>query len=175
MKTKLTVIFSLLIFVAPTMLRAETPLADTAQVSATQALPEVGTYDQLVAAIRKARAASQARVEQAVQQEKVRECWETGKLIDEHVLQHKERADYGAQVLERLSTDLGTSRTELSYMLQFARAYPIFPAPEKSGKRGRIEAYRKARCDLFPSLLRDVQGPELHNPLFPYAGARARQ
>ncbi|MFH0985403.1 MAG: DUF1016 N-terminal domain-containing protein [Candidatus Omnitrophota bacterium] len=85
----------------------------------------VTTYDQLVAAIRKARAASQARVEQAVAQEKVRECWETGKLIDEHVLQHKERADYGKQVILRLSQDLSISDSELYYMLEFARTYPI--------------------------------------------------
>ncbi|MFH0984383.1 MAG: DUF1016 N-terminal domain-containing protein [Candidatus Omnitrophota bacterium] len=87
----------------------------------------VTTYDQLVAAIRKARGESQARVEQAVAQEKVRENWEIGKLIDEHVLQHKERADYGKQVLLRLANDLGVSDTELGYMLQFARAYPISP------------------------------------------------
>ena len=92
---------------------------------ATPALPEVKTYGELLHAIREARAASQRRVETAVSQEKVREAWEIGKLIDAHVLLHKERADYGQQVLKRLSEDLGTSRTELYYMLEFARAYPI--------------------------------------------------
>lgn len=89
-------------------------------------LPEVKTYDQLVHAIRESRAASQKRVEQAVDQEKVREAWETGKLIDAHVLQHKARADYGKQVLERLAKDLEASQSELSFNLQFARAYPIY-------------------------------------------------
>ncbi len=83
------------------------------------------TYDELVHAIREARAASRTRIDQAIDQEKVREAWEIGKLIDEHVLLHKERADYGERVLQRLSTDLGISHTELKYMLQFARAYPI--------------------------------------------------
>ena len=46
------------------------------------------------------------------------------------MLQHKERADYGKQVLERLANDLGMSRTELSYMLQLFRAYPIFQPAE---------------------------------------------
>jgi endonuclease YncB( thermonuclease family) len=92
---------------------------------------QVGTYDQLVAAIRKAHAASEARVEQAVQQEKVREAWEIGKLIDEHVLQHKERADYGKQVILRLSGDLPISDTQLYSMLQFARDYPISPPARK--------------------------------------------
>jgi len=93
--------------------------------------PDVQTYDQLVQAIREVRSASQKRIEQAVEQEKVREAWETGKLIDEHILQHKERADYGKHVIVRLAKDLGSSQTELSYMLQFARAYPIYPRGDK--------------------------------------------
>ena len=87
--------------------------------------PPVTTYDQLIHAIRQTKAASQARVEAAVEQEKVREAWEIGKLIDEHVLQHKERADYGKQVIERLAEDLEMDRSELYRMLAFARAYPI--------------------------------------------------
>ena len=93
----------------------------------------VTTYEELVSAIRMAKAESKERVEAIVEQEKVREAWEIGKLIDEHVLQHKERADYGKQVLERLAKDLDTSQTELSFMLQFARAYPIhWPANKLS-------------------------------------------
>ena len=96
------------------------------------ALPrEVATYDELIRAIREARAVSQHRIEQAVDQEKVREAWETGKLIDEHILLHKERADYGKQVLVRLANDLETSQTELSFMLQFAQAYPIYSPANK--------------------------------------------
>ncbi len=91
----------------------------------TSTVPAVETYKQLVTAIRQVRSESRLRIEQAVEQEKVREAWQTGKLIDEHVLQHKDRADYGKQVLVRLAKDLGTSQTELSFMLQFARAYPI--------------------------------------------------
>ena len=96
------------------------------------ALPqEVATYGQLVHAIRQARAASQTRVEAAVEQEKVREAWEIGKLIDAHVLQHKERANYDEQVLAKLAEDLATSQRELYYMLRFARLYPILTAPSK--------------------------------------------
>ena len=97
------------------------------------ALPDVQTYDGLLRAIRGVQAASQKRIEQAVEQEKVREAWETGKLIDTHVLKYKERADYGEQVLLKLAKDLETSETELRYMLQFARTYPIHrPADELS-------------------------------------------
>ena len=96
-----------------------------------QALPPVQTYSQLIDAVRGARIASRARVQQSVERELVREAWEIGQLIDAHVLQHKERADYGEKVLKRLSDDLGMSHTELKYMLQFYRAYPIRPPADQ--------------------------------------------
>jgi len=95
------------------------------------AAPPVATYDQLLHAIREVQSSSQVRIEAAVEAEKVREAWETGKLIDEHILHHKERADYGEQVIIRLAKDLGTSETELRYMLQFARTYPIHPSTDE--------------------------------------------
>ena len=93
---------------------------------------QVQSYDQLLSAIRGVRSQTQQRIEQAVSQEKVREAWETGKLIDKHILQHA-RAEYGQQVLLRLSKDLNTSDEELSFMVQFAKAYPIsWPAKKLS-------------------------------------------
>ncbi len=91
------------------------------------------TYDELVRAIRKVQAQSKKRLEQALNREKVREAWETGRLIDAHVLQHKERADYGSQVIKRLASDLGVSESELYYCLEFARTYPIFQPAGKLG------------------------------------------
>ncbi|HOE68239.1 MAG TPA: DUF1016 N-terminal domain-containing protein [Candidatus Omnitrophota bacterium] len=114
-----------LIFISPAALPAAQAPASSS------AVPEVATYTELLAAIRKARAASEARVEAAVEQEKVREVWETGRLIDEHILLHKERADYGEQVMARLAGDLETSRSELYRMLEFYRAYPIFAHARK--------------------------------------------
>ncbi len=95
------------------------------------ALSNVTTYPQLLDAIRKTRIASQQRLDKAIDQEKVREAWEIGKLIDTHVLQHKERADYGQQIMKRLASDLQMSETELGYMMQFVRAYPISPPAGK--------------------------------------------
>ncbi|MFH1800297.1 MAG: DUF1016 N-terminal domain-containing protein [Candidatus Omnitrophota bacterium] len=116
-------VFLMMILVAPSLQAEDAiPIPDPVWNEGSK----VGTYDQLVAAIRGVRSESQARVEKAVEQEKVREAWETGKLIDEHVLQHKERADYADRTLVRLAGDLGTSETELRYMLQFARTYPIY-------------------------------------------------
>ena len=108
------------------------------------ASPSVATYDELLHAIRQTRAASQARIEAAVEEEKVREAWETGKLIDEHILLHKERANYGEQVLSRLAGDLAMSRTELYRMLEFARAYPIVaPAQQLTWAQYRELIYVK--------------------------------
>jgi len=102
-----------------------------AQVAPTQ-LP-VETYDQLLTAVRATRAETRERIETAVAQEKVREAWTIGKLIDEHVLHHKERADYGKYTIERLAKDLEISRTELYFMLRFARDYPtVWPAKQLS-------------------------------------------
>lgn len=88
---------------------------------------QVQTYEQLLTSIREVRAASGKRIERFANLEKVRESWETGKLIDEHVLQNKERAGYGQQVIKRLSKDLHTGEAELYYMLRFFRLYPILP------------------------------------------------
>lgn len=89
------------------------------------ALPAVRTYDELLRAIRETRAASRVRIEQAVERERIRAAWETGRLIQEHILLNKERADYGAKVVQRLSRDLGIGYSELKYMREFARTYPI--------------------------------------------------
>lgn len=93
------------------------------------ALPtlEVQTYDQLVKAIRETRAASEERIERAVDAEKVRQAWEIGSLIQKHILNNDTRAEYGKKVIKKLAKDLDLSKTELSYMLEFSRAYPIVP------------------------------------------------
>jgi len=126
-------VFLVLVLMVPVMLRAEAPneqarRSDDLGQSSTALVKQVGTYDQLLAAVRETRSESRVRVEKAVEQEKVREAWEIGKLIDAHVLQHKERADYAKQVLPRLAGDLGMSERELYYMLKFYRAYPILPS-----------------------------------------------
>lgn len=113
-------VFSLLLFTFPVFAAPENP-----------ALPDVRTYNELLHAVREARAASQTRIEKAVEQEKVREAWEVGKLIHEHILLNKERARYGEEVFKRLSRDLGISDRELRYMVEFSRTYPIWPHAAK--------------------------------------------
>ncbi|MFA5391632.1 MAG: hypothetical protein WC331_09455, partial [Candidatus Omnitrophota bacterium] len=95
-------VFLVLVLMAPVMLRAEAPneqarRSDDLEQSSTALVKQVGTYDQLLSAVREMRSESRVRVEKAVEQERVREAWEIGRLIDAHVLQHKERADYAKQ------------------------------------------------------------------------------
>ncbi len=85
------------------------------------------SYPVLLRRVRLALAEGRERAADAVEREKVRTCWETGKLIREHILLHQDHADYGKQVLKRLSADIKMSVTEIQYMVEFARAYPIYP------------------------------------------------
>lgn len=85
------------------------------------------SYSELKRRVREALAEGRERAADAVERERVRTAWEVGKLILEHILLNKERADYGAQVLKRLTADLENSHTELKYMVEFARANPIGP------------------------------------------------
>lgn len=84
----------------------------------------LSSYSTLVKRVREAITQGRERALDAVGREKVRTAWEVGKLIQEHILLNKARADYGAQVLKKLSSDLGISNTELKYMREFARTYP---------------------------------------------------
>lgn len=83
-------------------------------------------YTNLRSQVRAVISAGKRRAQDAVEREKVRTCWNVGKLINEHVLLNRKRANYGAQVVKRLSADLSVSDTELHYMMEFARTSPIF-------------------------------------------------
>ena len=50
---------------------------------------------------------------------------ETGRLINEHILRNKDRADYGAKVFTRLAEDTGTNKRTLEQCAQFQRYFPI--------------------------------------------------
>lgn len=89
------------------------------------------TYAQLKRRVREALNEGDSRAQTAYEREQVRAKWNAGKLIQEHILLNQKRAGYGDQVLKKLSADLNISVTELSYMLQFAQAYTIFPHAEK--------------------------------------------
>jgi len=51
--------------------------------------------------------------------------WRVGKFIHEHLLEHKDRADYGATIFKRLAEDVNFNKSTLQRATQFYRAYPI--------------------------------------------------
>lgn len=63
--------------------------------------------------------------QRAAELAKVRTYHETGRIIREHVLVYKDRADYGAKVIPRLAADLDIDRSVLLRCVQFFRAFPI--------------------------------------------------
>ena len=70
------------------------------------------------------------RARLAVEREKVRTCWEVGRLLFEHLQMYKSengRADYGEQVVKRLAGELEIGERRLYKMLEFGRAYKIMP------------------------------------------------
>lgn len=87
---------------------------------------QVRTYAQLRRKVEETLEQGRTRARAAVEKEKIRTLWETGRWIDAHILAHKGRADYGERVLVRLAKDVDVPKTQLYYSLEFARAYPIF-------------------------------------------------
>ena len=67
-----------------------------------------------------------------IKQEMIQTYWQTGQYIHEHILHHEERADYGKQVIPRLSERVEMSERSLQEMLQVYRRFPQIP-------RGRAE------------------------------------
>ncbi len=58
---------------------------------------------------------------------------ETGRLIHEHILFFRDRANYGAKTFEKLADDTGIHRRTLQECVQFYRCFPIWRARAKLG------------------------------------------
>ena len=75
--------------------------------------------------------AGKIRAQQAVEQEKIRTGWEIGKMLHQHLLKNKDRAEYGERVITQPADDLEMGPQRLYEMLAFHRTFPIF---RSSGK-----------------------------------------
>jgi predicted nuclease of restriction endonuclease-like (RecB) superfamily len=82
-------------------------------------------YAELLGEIRSLLKTARNRAYQAVDNLKVQAYWQVGERIVRAELEHKERADYGARVIEQLARDLGLARRTLYEIVQFYRAYPL--------------------------------------------------
>ena len=65
------------------------------------------TYAELKRLVEETLITGQRQVEQA----KLRTYWETGRHISDHLMVHRERAEYGRQVIPRLERDLAVPKT----------------------------------------------------------------
>jgi predicted nuclease of restriction endonuclease-like (RecB) superfamily len=82
-------------------------------------------YDALVREVRGLLQTARNRAYQAVDNIKVQGYWQVGERIVRAELEHRDRADYGARIIEQLARDLGMARRLLYEIVQFYRAYPI--------------------------------------------------
>jgi len=78
-----------------------------------------------------------------VERARVETYWQTGKLIHEHILQYKERADYGRHVIQKLARELKVSGTLLYQTRQFYQAFPILHTCVKSSSRLNWSHFRQ--------------------------------
>ncbi len=94
-------------------------------------LPSAKTYTALRAEIAEILEQGKERARRAVEQERVRTYWEIGQALHAHFLANKERADYGDQLVERLSDELGLGQRLLYQMIEVYRAFPILQTSTK--------------------------------------------
>ena len=88
-------------------------------------VPEIRSkdYGLLLKDVRKTLVEGQRQIEN----ERVRTYWETGRLIQTHILKNAGRAQYGAEVIGRLAEDLRINHTVLHRCVRFFQAYPRLP------------------------------------------------
>jgi hypothetical protein len=65
------------------------------------------------------------KLKQTIETEKVGVYWRMGKHIQEHLLEHKERAEYGEELFPRLESEINISEALLYRMVKFYNAFPI--------------------------------------------------
>ncbi len=83
-------------------------------------------YQKLVEEINSEINQSRATIRDLLKQKTVEAYWRVGKMIHEHVLEHKHRSNYGERLVSRLTDDVGLSKSTLYDCQKFYNTYPIF-------------------------------------------------
>lgn len=83
------------------------------------------TYNVLLKDIKSILQSGLTKAYKAVDNIKVQTYWQIGERIAREGLEHKDRADYGKQIIDNLAGDLGFKRDKLYRIVQFYNAYPI--------------------------------------------------
>ena len=103
-----------------------------------KSLTKPDTYPTILKRVRETLVDGQRRIEE----ERVRTYWETGRIIYTDILKHKDRAEHGKDVMERLAKDLNVDLSTLQRCVQFAKAYPHLPNSAR-GRNFSWSHYRK--------------------------------
>ncbi len=85
-------------------------------------------YKELLQDLRSLLTTATYQAYKAVDNLRVQTYWQAGERIVREELQHKERADYGKYLLDRLAPDLGFSKRLVYEMVLLYREYPIVHA-----------------------------------------------
>lgn len=104
----------------------------------TEKLSSFDSYRRLREEVQKTLQQGRKKAEAAVNKERTKTYWQIGRLMDRHIHAEKpeaKRAEYGREVVKRLSQDLDLSKSTIYSCLMFARSYRIFPARGKLGWR----------------------------------------
>jgi endonuclease YncB( thermonuclease family) len=82
------------------------------------------SYKTLVKTLKQEIQATGEKLKQTIETEKVGVYWRMGKHIHTHLLEHKERAEYGKELFPRLSAELTMDESLLYRMVKFYNAFP---------------------------------------------------
>jgi hypothetical protein len=88
-----------------------------------------GEIATLIQAIKEEILKGKQRIERTIANEKTTTYWNIGEYIHEHLLNYKDRADYGDQLFKVIAQQLNTRARALYTAVQFYETYPrILPA-----------------------------------------------
>lgn len=82
-------------------------------------------YEQILRDVKSILQRGLTKAYKAIDNIRVQTYWQIGERIVREELSHKDRADYGQGLIEKLSNDLGFRRDELYRIVQFYKTYPI--------------------------------------------------
>lgn len=89
------------------------------------------TYPELLALIRKEIPQGMSQIRRFVDYQKIVTNWRVGKHISDHLLQHRDKSDYGEKLYDRLAGDLQISKRFLQTTVQFYRTYSLLPKEDR--------------------------------------------
>jgi predicted nuclease of restriction endonuclease-like (RecB) superfamily len=90
-----------------------------------KALTKLEGYNEILKDIHSLLEKTKYQAYKAVDNIRVQTYWQIGERIARSELEHKDRADYGKRIIERLTIDLGFQKRDLYRMVQFYKTYPI--------------------------------------------------